>query len=115
MVPTDPKLAVYRGRLSTNNTFFAADSVWIAAEERGLMKKPTPVSGFGGKYAHVRPEMLGMNLIILGIRKDGAYHAISARNGMIYDSLNRDEPIALTDENIAKTYRKVFAAYRVSK
>lgn len=114
MVPTDPKLALYKGKLSTNKTFFSAESVWIAAQELGIMKSPIAISGFGGNYTHVKSEMLGMNLIILGIRKDGAYHAVAARNGMIYDSLNKGGPVLLSDENLSIIYKKVFAAYRIN-
>lgn len=113
MSPNDPKLKYYKGKLSTNNTFFSANSVWLAAQDLGIMKPPTPIPGFGGDYVHVTPQMLGMNLIILGVRKDGAYHATAARNGFFYDSLNKGDPVPLSDETLNSVYKKVFAAYKV--
>ena len=115
MVPDDPKLEYYRSKLSSGKTFFSADSVWKAAIELGIIKKPVPVSGFGGNYAQLKPEMLKQNLVLLGVRKDKAYHAVAARDGVLYDSLNPGDPVPLTDENLDKTYKKIFSAYVITR
>jgi hypothetical protein len=115
MPSNDPKLQTYRARLMTNKTFFQADAVFIAAEEKGLIYKPTAVPGFAGTYAQVNDDLLQSSLVVLGVRNDSAYHAVAARNGMIYDSLNRDAAVPLTNDNLALTYKNIFAAFIIIK
>lgn len=114
MVPTDPKLRFYRDRMATGNTFFSADAVWRAAQDMGIIEKPVPISGFGGDFAFLRPDMVGMRLVILGIGHDGAYHATAVRDGLLYDSL-KDEPVPLTDENLSEIYKRIFAAFQITE
>jgi hypothetical protein len=115
MSTDDPKLQEYRKRMTTDNTFFSANAVWNAAVELGIIEKPRPISGFGGNYAHVKPEMMDMSFVILGVRKDKAYHAVGVRGGMIYDSLNHGPAVPLTDDNLALVYKKVFAAFKIDR
>jgi hypothetical protein len=50
-------------------------------------------------------------LIFLGRGIEGPHHAVGARGGMIYDSLNKGSAVPLTDENIKKIYKEVLGVF----
>lgn len=106
--PLDSKRVLkYRKGLSKNNTFFSAESVWYASAALGRSLVPTQVKyeeAVGG--IHTRG-----NLIFLGRGIDGPHHAVGARGGMIYDSLNTGPPVPLTDENVKKIYKEVLGVF----
>ena len=100
---TDAKVKEYKTGLTKNNTFFSADSVWYAAAALGKITVPKLIE---------RHEMLKYkNLIFLGIGKDGSNHAVGARNGFVYDSLNDGPPEALTDEIINTIYKEILGVF----
>lgn len=107
--PLDSKKVLkYRKSLSKNNTFFSAESVWYAAAALGKSTVPKQVkyeeAVAGGKYAN-------SSLVFLGRGIDGPHHAVGARGGMIYDSLNTGPAVPLTDENIKKIYKEVLGVF----
>lgn len=103
--PVDSKMVLkYRKGLSKNNTFFSAESVWYAAAALGKSKVPVQI-----KYEDALASKRG--LIFLGRGIEGPHHAVGARGGMIYDSLNTGPAVPLTDENVKKIYKEVLGVF----
>lgn len=105
--PNSKRVLKYKKGLSKNNTFFSAESVWYAAAALGRVRVPHQVpyeEAVRGKYQKG-------NLIFLGKGVDGPHHAVGARGGMIYDSLNAGPAVPLTDENVKKIYKEVLGVF----
>lgn len=110
MPKTDEVFVRAKERMVDGKTHFSAETVWRAAVGLGRIRKPKPVPGFQGK---VLPVMKELRLVILGKGRDGEYHAVGARHGYIFDSLNKGDPVPLNNTNLYKIYSKVFAAFYV--
>ena len=110
--PDSARVVKYAQGLATDETFFTAESVWYAAVGLGRCGVPRRM-----EYDFVKgltPEILAKkHLILLGESVEDSPHAIGVRNGFIYDSLNEEDepPVPLTDENIKKKYKNVYAIF----
>jgi hypothetical protein len=104
------KVKTYWNGLANDGTFFCAECVWYAAASMGRSTVPKKIEDYDGKTltdSITNKE----HLIFLGKRRDGAYHAVGARFGFIYDSLNDGPAVPLIQENINEIYSKVFAVF----
>ena len=109
-LPTSSKeVKKYRDGLTEDDTFFSAECVWYAAAALGRSRVPKQIEYKGS----LTPEILSRsNIIFLGKVEDGSYHAVGARNGKVYDSLNIDPlPEPLTDETIKDIYKEVMGVF----
>lgn len=96
----------YKASLSEHDTFFSAESVWYAAAALGRTGIPKLIEEKDlGKYRNVK------HMIFLGLVHDGSHHAVGARGGFIYDSLNEGPAVPLTDENIRKIYKEILGIF----
>ena len=107
---TDKAVKKYRKTLSNGKTFFSAESVWYAAAALGQGRIPRQIEWLGT----LTPAMIGASgLIVLGKTKDDTYHAVGARDGKIFDSLNKGEPHELTVENLNAIYSTILGVFEV--
>jgi len=108
--PDSKAVKKYRKSLSTHNTFFTAESVWYAAAALGRTGVPERITvEFTGTLT---PEILAKkHLIFLGKISDGSHHAVGARFGYIYDSLNDGPAVPLNDANLRKIYSEVLGIF----
>ena len=107
--PDSKEVKKYRNGLAENDTFFSAECAWYASAALGRSKVPKQLNYRGS----VTPEILShRNLIFLGKVEDGSYHAVGARDGKVYDSLNIDvAPEPLTDDTIKDIYKEVMGVF----
>lgn len=101
-VDGDEKVNDFLDSVMTNNTYFSSKVVFDAAKSKKIFKSYHRVPNFSYR---TKDRALKLKLpawtthipvVILGSAHSGSNHAIAVRDGLIYDSENKGDPVKYT-------------------